>query len=205
MSRDVLSAVKRAQIIAGAEAVFSVDGYERASMTRIAAVAGVSKGTLYNHFTSKSDLLAAFMEEKIARTLTSVFDVPSVDKGTEDTLYEIGMQMIELMLAPGSRVLYRIAISETGKFPHLAKLLWDGGPQKAVGYMARWLEAQVSAGRLRPMDADFAAEPFFALCQTRIVARCRFELPTDTSLLAIERVIRAATRLFLAEYGSNPL
>ena len=50
---------KRAQILRGAAEVFAADGYQGASMARIAAVAGVSKGTLYNYFDTKAALFTA--------------------------------------------------------------------------------------------------------------------------------------------------
>ena len=62
-SQVEFSPEKRAQILAGAAAVFAADGYEGASMARIAAVAGVSKGTLYNDFDSKAALFTAYVEE----------------------------------------------------------------------------------------------------------------------------------------------
>lgn len=201
--QDEHSTAKRAQIIAGAETVFTADGYEGASMSRIAVEAGVSKGTLYNYFTSKSDLFAAFVEQKAASTLPGVFETAAEETTVEGALHGIGMRMIDLMLSPGSRTLYRIVSSEAVKFPHLAEIFWDTGPQKAIEYMAQWLERQVEAGRLRPMDVTFAAEQFFALCQTRITLRRRLELPVDSSPAAIEHVVHGATRLFLAEHGTS--
>ena len=69
-----LSPDKRVQILTGAATVFAADGYEGASMARIAAVAGVSKGTLYNHFDSKAALFTAYVGEKCQQTLARVFD-----------------------------------------------------------------------------------------------------------------------------------
>lgn len=54
-----LSPEKRTQILAGAAAVFAADGYEGASMARIAAVAGVSKGTLYNPIPSAGAVMTS--------------------------------------------------------------------------------------------------------------------------------------------------
>ena len=51
------SSAKRRQILDGARQVFSELGYERASVDQIAARAGVSKATVYNHFQDKKAIL----------------------------------------------------------------------------------------------------------------------------------------------------
>ena len=56
------SEAKRQQILDGALVIFAAHGFEGASMSAIARESGVSKGTLYNYFTNKADLFAAFVE-----------------------------------------------------------------------------------------------------------------------------------------------
>ena len=57
---------KRAVIINGAEDVFLSMGYELASMDKIAAKAGVSKRTVYNHFASKENLFEVIVDNLLA-------------------------------------------------------------------------------------------------------------------------------------------
>ena len=59
---------KRAEYILGvAETVLSEKGYRDASMDEIAARAGVSKGTLYQHFSTKDDLIFALIDQSLVR------------------------------------------------------------------------------------------------------------------------------------------
>lgn len=53
------STQKRNSILDAAMDVFSSEGYDRASVDRIAAVAATSKRTVYDHFTSKENLFQA--------------------------------------------------------------------------------------------------------------------------------------------------
>ncbi|HVI96538.1 MAG TPA: helix-turn-helix domain-containing protein, partial [Anaeromyxobacter sp.] len=55
---------KRRQILDGARLVFGELGYERASVDLIAARAGVSKATVYNHFADKQALFVAAVVEE---------------------------------------------------------------------------------------------------------------------------------------------
>jgi TetR/AcrR family transcriptional repressor of mexJK operon len=53
------SETKRTAMLAAAETLFLADGYERASVDAIAALAGVSKRTIYDHFGDKEQLFTA--------------------------------------------------------------------------------------------------------------------------------------------------
>jgi AcrR family transcriptional regulator len=59
MARDTRST--REQIIQAADALFYGEGIRSASMDAIAAKAGVTKRTIYYHFPSKDDLIAAYL------------------------------------------------------------------------------------------------------------------------------------------------
>lgn len=58
---------KREAIIQAAIAEFRANGYEITSMDKIAATAGVSKRTVYNHFPSKEELFAEILNQLWAR------------------------------------------------------------------------------------------------------------------------------------------
>ena len=196
--------VKRQQIIDGAEIVFTECGYEGASMSRIALRAAVSKGTLYNYFTGKSELFAAFVEQKATLTLFQVFEPLDDQHDVATTLHGIGLRMVEVVLSPASLVLYRIVVSEAGKFPQLAQIYWETGPERAVASMSDWLAQQMRDGRLRDADPIFAAEQFFALCQTRYGMKRRLQLIVEASAEEVELVVDGAVRLFLDSYGPAP-
>lgn len=54
---------KRQAIVEAAIAEFRSSGFESTSMDKIAATAGVSKRTVYNHFPSKDELFAQILHE----------------------------------------------------------------------------------------------------------------------------------------------
>src|SRR4051794_30058354 len=53
---------RRQEILIAAKDVFLEDGYQVASMERLAEVAGTTKRTLYDHFGSKEGLFTASIE-----------------------------------------------------------------------------------------------------------------------------------------------
>lgn len=52
------------RLLDAAEEVFVRDGYEGAQLTKIANVAGRTKGAVYAHFKSKEDLFLALFEHR---------------------------------------------------------------------------------------------------------------------------------------------
>jgi TetR/AcrR family transcriptional regulator, mexJK operon transcriptional repressor len=198
-----LSPEKRSQILAGAADVFATDGYEGASMARIAAVAGVSKGTLYNHFDSKAALFTAYVRDKCDQNLARVFDSADHDGDPEEVLRGIGKRMVQMMLSDVGLAIYRVVIAEAAKFPNLARGFFEAGPERAIGFMAGWLAEETRRGRLSVPDPAFAAEQFFNLCQTRLVLRRKLEMLPDPPEADIERVVEASIAMFLRSYRSD--
>ena len=68
---------KRLAILEAAKTLFMRNGYEGSSMDAIAAEAGVSKLTVYNHFTDKETLFSAAVKSKCEEQLPELFfDLP---------------------------------------------------------------------------------------------------------------------------------
>ena len=200
---EALSPEKRGQILSGAATIFALDGYEGASMSRIAAEANVSKGTLYNHFEGKAQLFAAFIEQTCEQFVSQVFDGAYDDDELEPGLTGIGRRMLAMMIAPVGQTIHRVVVSEAVKFPELARIFYNAGPARATGTMAAWLQRQAALGRLVVPDAQFAAEQFFSLCQTRIGLQCRLHLRPAPSEAEIDQVVEAAVRMFLTFYAAS--
>jgi AcrR family transcriptional regulator len=197
---EALSPEKRAQILDGAARVFAADGYEGASMSRIAAEANVSKGTLYNHFPSKSALFAAYVGQECDRKLAWVFAGADHDTAPAEVLRTLGRRFVELLISPVGRTIYRVVISEVGRFPDLARAFFEAGPARAIAQLSNWLREETRRGRLAVPDPDFAAEQFFTLCQTRLVLRQKLALLDAPGPGEVERVVGAAVAMFLRFY-----
>jgi TetR/AcrR family transcriptional repressor of mexJK operon len=201
-TQAALSPEKRTQILEGAASVFAADGYEGASMARIALVAGVSKGTLYNHFDSKAALFTAYVGEKCTQYLAHVFDSANHDGDPADVLRGIGKRMVQMTLSDVGLAIYRVVIAEAAKFPDLARAFFEAGPARAIGFMSDWLAEETRRGRLSVPDPAFAAEQFFNLCQTRLVIRRKLEMLPDPPERDIDEVVEASITMFLRTYRS---
>src|SRR3954468_8790028 len=83
-SRARQKAATREALLAAGRTVFVRDGYQRASLDRVAAVAGFTKGAVYGNFATKADLLLAIYEERSAARAELITSVAAAASDLED-------------------------------------------------------------------------------------------------------------------------
>jgi AcrR family transcriptional regulator len=192
---------KERQILDGAALVFARNGYAGASMSLIAREAGVSKGTLYNYFNSKAELFAAYVHRDCSRWIALIFD--DLEVSPAEMLKQVGLRMVSMLLAEPALTMYRMVIAEAETFPELAETFYSAGPAHAVAHVAGFLRRASAEGLLCVEDADFAAEQFLALLQTRLCMKRRLRLIAMPTEAEIERVVSCAVQMFLGSYGKH--
>jgi AcrR family transcriptional regulator len=199
--QDVRSPEKERQILDGAAAAFAQDGYEGASMSHIAAMAGVSKGTLYNYFDGKKELFSAFVQRECNQRLLLVFDELDSQAPAQAILLRVGRRILELMISETGLLTYRMVIAEAHKFPELAEAFHEAGPRRAMTRLSTLIRQMSQAGQLDVPDPVFAAEQLFALMTAGLVMRRRMGLVPSASEAEIDHVVQEAVKLFLRGYG----
>ncbi len=95
----------RLSVIEGAARVFAEIGYGNASLTDITKRAGVTKGALYFHFTSKRELALAVIEEQHAMVLAAGSAIVASDDPALDRLIGLcrmfGQQLLDEPVVQG--------------------------------------------------------------------------------------------------------
>jgi AcrR family transcriptional regulator len=160
---------KRRAILAGALTVFARDGFTRASIDAIAAQAGVSTRTIYNHFQNKAQLFQTVIQESASRVAEA--QIASMDRylrkvtDLEPDLIEFGCALA----TPSSDyadhfALVRQIIAEGVHIPQAAIDAWQAaGPLRVRRELALRLRQLADAGQLRIDDAERAAVHFTQL------------------------------------------
>ena len=77
---------KRAQILRTAAKVFADEGFDRASMNRIAAECGISKANIYHYYAGKDVLLYDLLDEYLRELRDRICVAPAPDQTAEDRL-----------------------------------------------------------------------------------------------------------------------
>src|SRR6476620_2706926 len=88
---------KRAAILDAAMAEFRQAGYAATSMDKVAASAGVSKRTVYNHFPSKEALFAQILEQLWQRSIEGLDLAYDKHRSLRAQLLELLQQKLRLL------------------------------------------------------------------------------------------------------------
>lgn len=162
--RETRKAERRAAIIGLATRAFLEHGYDRATMSGIAADLGGSKGTLWSYFGSKEELFAAVLDSATVAfrsLMTSMLD-PVLPIG--DVLVSFGEKFISRITMPDALALQRLIISEVERFPEIGRIFYDRAPGRSRNLLAEYLAIHIDAGTLRRVDPVEAAGTFLSMC-----------------------------------------
>ncbi|MGW8276401.1 TetR/AcrR family transcriptional regulator [Xanthomonas axonopodis] len=153
---------KRNAIVEAAIAEFRQHGFEATSMDRVAATAGVSKRTVYNHFPSKDALFGEILRGLWQRSAEAVNLAYRPDQPLHLQLIALLQQKLRLLDDPAFIDLSRVAIAEGIHSPARARELLSQLGRKEEG-TTTWLRAALADGRLTGVEPDFAAQQLQAL------------------------------------------
>lgn len=177
---------KAEAVLAAAERAFLAGGFGAVSMDAIARAAGVSKATVYAHYTGKEELFGAVVGRLTERRLHG-FSVAALDPGDiTASLTTIAARFLDLVLSPEAIALNRIIIGEVTRFPALGEVFWAAGPEHHRVELEKFLRRAAQATDLAVPDPRLAAEQFLALARGEIHQRAllRLEDPREAARLA---------------------
>ncbi len=193
---------RRESILDVARDVFLAEGYAAASMSTIAAKLGGSKGTLYNYFKSKEDLLSAVVQRHCSWQSEAMFSHLVDGLDVRSALTKIGREHLVLVSSDNTLAMFRLIVAESARDPAIGKLFYESGPLRGVGRLARYLEQAAARGQLQPLDdATDAAHMFIALCQNRLLKARLCSYVDQPAKATIDRNVAMAVDVFMRAFG----
>ncbi|MHB8425104.1 MAG: TetR/AcrR family transcriptional regulator [Gammaproteobacteria bacterium] len=153
---------KREVILEAASKMFLEVGFGAASMDAIANEAGVSKQTVYNHFGSKEELFAAMVRGSCDQMILA-FTEATKNGNPEKTLRTIAHLFMTMISSTEKQSLRRILMAEAPRFPELARIYYQSGPEVTRKFIADYLAEQTRHGVLRVDNPRITAEQFFGM------------------------------------------
>lgn len=194
--------IKRQAILQASKLLFLSLGYAGTSMDAIAAEAGVSKLTVYSHFTDKETLFAAAIHSKCAEQLPQLFFSLQAGQPLERVLFNIAMGFQGLINSPEAIDLQRVIMSLSGQDPTFAGMFFEAGPLVILNDMQQLLETAHHAGLLSVTKPRNAAQHFFALVKGdrhyRLLLGCGSL--EDVTQAQIEEHVHEVVQLFMRAY-----
>jgi TetR/AcrR family transcriptional regulator, mexJK operon transcriptional repressor len=198
------SARKRRAIIEAATAAFLEHGYRGTSMDAVAAAAGVSKQTVYQHFGDKQRLFGQLIAATVQTASDPVYDEVRrlADSGhLEHDLRDLARRLLTLVLQPTMMRLRRLVIAEARQFPELGRTFYDLGPGRTIAALADTFAALARQGRLNTKDAKLAATQFNWLIMAAPINQAMLLGQDDPpTTREINRWADSGVRAFLAAY-----
>ncbi len=188
---------KRQAIVDAAIAEFRSTGFESTSMDKIAATAGVSKRTVYNHFPSKDELFAQILHE----LWTSIASMPpppyDPSQPLRGQLLDLLTKKMEMLQDGYFLDLARVAIAEAIHSPERAQEMVARLSVKEEAVTA-WLRAAQADGKFTKADPVLASQMLQGNLKTFAfwpqVTLNQPPLDAETQ----RRVVEATVEMFLA-------
>lgn len=202
------SAQKRQAILEAATAVFLQKGYLGASMDEIAALAAVSKQTVYKQFTDKEALFNAIVlgtTDQVATGIEGAAEAPPDSAETADVAVELralASGLVASIMRPEVLQTRRLIIAEAERFPELTCSWYERGFQRGLASLASRLRVIADTGRLRVSDPTAAACHLAGLVLWVPVNRAMFcGQEAGFTAAELERFVDSGIDAFLAAYG----
>ena len=199
--RPIDDTKRTAILIAASDAFFDV-GYAATSIEQIAADAGVSKVTVYNHFGDKRALFAAAVERECGK-MRGHFSLEAISPGStiRERLTSIGEAVLAFLSRPEMVQFERRIAAETEHDPSIGLAFLEAGPWRMKAAFSAFLARAVAQGELRIEDPQLAAEQFVSMCKGIGDLERRFGEPADPARNMVR--IQSAVEVFLRAYATN--
>lgn len=201
------SARKRNAILKAARTVFLRNGYLGTSVDEIAALAAVSKQTVYKHFADKerlfTEIVITTVNEASDQVSNEAFSLQ--DSGdVEADLRDLARRQLALVIQPRILQLRRLVIGEVARFPQLGRTFYEQGPGRTIAALAATFERLAARGLLQLDDPFLAATHFNWLIMSTPLNRAML-LGDDEPLTPadLDQYADTGVRAFLAAYGTR--
>lgn len=201
------TARKRTAILDSATEVFLRNGYRGTSMDEVAALAGVSKQTIYKHFGDKERLFSEIVVDAVDRASDPVSEEVrrlSDTERVEEDLRRLARGLLALVMKPTLLQLRRLVIAEADRFPELGRTFYERGPGRTIDALASAFELLADRGILELDDPALAAAHFNWLIMSIPLNHAMFfgddQLPSAAEL---DRYATTGVHVFLSAYGSD--
>ena len=147
-------------------------GYADTSMDQVTAKSGVSKATVYNHFSSKEILF----EESVKTRSEEVFvALPQLDvehADPEEMLTHYFHALLEILFSEDGACMCFLLMSEGRRFPENARLIYESGFGRGLDEMAAYLSQARASGKIEVADPQWASRRLLAAVMPPLPMMC---------------------------------
>ena len=153
------STEKQQQILQAASCLFLKQGFLATSMDNVAREAGVSKQTVYSHFSNKDALFSAAIDMKCHEYQMDEAHILNCQKDVQGVLTLFGRLFVKLLHDDEAIAMYRTVIGEVSTNNRVAQLFFEAGPKQGkqilIHYLKQQTEYRIPEARLEHLAMAF--------------------------------------------------
>jgi TetR/AcrR family transcriptional repressor of mexJK operon len=199
---------KHREIMQAATAVFVAKGYDGTSMDEIAARAGVSKQTIYKHFSDKDNLFTEIIlatTQQVDHVVRLVIAAITDSRDLSRDLRVLGRNFLQVLMDEELLQIRRLVIANAHRMPSLGHKWYEQGFERVLVTLASCFRALADQKLLRVEDPQLAANHFVGMLLWIPVNEAMFTGNNrPRSKAELNHLADAAVRAFLAAYGARP-
>ncbi|MET7273899.1 TetR/AcrR family transcriptional regulator [Streptomyces flaveolus] len=200
------AALKRQAIVRAARQAFLREGFG-VGMDAIAAAAGVSKVTVYNHFGSKEALftavIAGALDESLAGEPSAALTKLAEADDLRPALLDAARGWVHSVRTDDDvTALRNLVAAEAHRFPELGRAWQHHGPEGHHPAVAHALRTLADRGRLVIPDLETAIIQLYALLVFPHMVFGSYGTHIDDALT--DRLIVSGVDMFLGHYSPRP-
>lgn len=190
---------KREAIIQAATQAFQEFGVNGTSMDKLAELANVSKRTVYNHFSTKEDLVMHLIKEQWQNALVDINTEYKSDSPLNEQLEDLVFQEVSFMCSDSHLELARVAI---GHFFYKPEKLKDEVTQLKAqeSSLHRWLKKAEADNRLTFEDIGQVVNEIDSLIKGQSFWPQLFKIEDNLSDEDKWRITRNIVAMVLSRY-----
>ena len=193
----------RGRIIDAAWKLFLQDGVKSTSVRAIADAAGISKVTLYKHFTDKTALLVAGVQVEQDKLKALRQRAPGASLPLEQTLITFGEATMTYLTTGDAVDFYTVLAGDLRREPDLARAFYEAGPGSTHAALTAVIEQAAAAGQLTVDDPSDAAERLFGMWQGFSNFQLALSPDSESIRASLPARVREAVRIFLFAYADS--
>lgn len=157
-SAKQVAAIERA-ILFTAKQLFFEQNYDGVAMETIAAVAGVSKGTLYARYPSKEALFTAVVKESVQRWATETAPLEqTLQQNIEERLRYHAKTIARSLMLPEVRAFQKLLLGNRDRFPELSRAMHNVGYRYIVDLIVRDIRDMAERNGIPARDPETVAQ-----------------------------------------------
>lgn len=159
---------KIAKILAAARTEFFANGFAGASIEAIAALAEVSKVTIYSWFKTKENLFVEVVKSECRHMSESLVGENLKTRSIRDTLIFTAEHMLGVLMDEEKVRFDRVLAAEVTRDPKVGEYFLDNGPRALLHNLVNLLKISQEKGEIQSTDLVSSAEMFVSLVMGRI-------------------------------------